>query len=122
VCSNTLEVEKAIEKHQTLVFLSSVLQKHGFQKRSNSGANVRGENYGCYLNPYARCQDRNEKIEQNRRDMMGDNRAGSEKLQSMIESFINQFQHQQESLQQAHLKISFFSSNKRTKKILKTRP
>jgi hypothetical protein len=44
--------------------------------------------------------------------MMGKNRAGSEKLQSMMESFINQFQHQQESLQQAHLKISDFSSKK----------
>jgi hypothetical protein len=36
-------------------FLFSILQKHGFQKRSNSGANVRRENYGCYLNSYARC-------------------------------------------------------------------
>jgi hypothetical protein len=57
--------------------------------------------------------ENNEKIERNQKEMeevfirnREENRAGFEKLQSMIESVINRLDHQQESLQQAHLKIS----------------
>jgi hypothetical protein len=57
--------------------------------------------------------ENNEKIERNQKEMeevfirnREENRAGFEKLQSMMESVINRLDHQQESLQQAHIIIS----------------